>query len=389
MIKIVNVVGARPQFIKYFAVLQAIRKFNETYANTFNNILIHTGQHYDYKMSKIFFDELGINEPVYHLGVGSGSHGEQTAQIIQRVEVALKESKPDVVLVYGDTNSTLGTAISAVKLNIKVVHIESGLRSFNKCMAEEVNRILVDQVSTLLFCPSKTAVNNLESEGFKNILDGGKRTKLNNSLQIYNDMICPTDRNKAVVINVGDVMYDVLLRAVNIAQKKSTILQKLKLNSSEFYLLTLHRAETTDNIEKLNNIIAFINDNFIDEKIIFPMHPRIKKVFESYKHKLNFDIKFIEPLGYLDMLMLMKNSKLLMTDSGGMQKEAFWLKKPCITMRDETEWVETVESGWNVLYKDFKSSHIPTDKNLDCYGDGNASDRIVSYIKSYCDKSDL
>jgi UDP-N-acetylglucosamine 2-epimerase len=378
MIKIVNIVGARPQFIKYFPVSKAFEAANGQTGSMIKDILVHTGQHYDYAMSKVFFDEFGIKEPDYHLGVGSGSHGEQTGQVIQKVEEVILKEKPDIVLVYGDTNSTLGGAVAASKLHVPVAHVEAGLRSFNKYMPEEINRILTDNISALLFCPSKTAVNNLMHEGFKNVFNDGALIPLDYFFQ--SEPVIRADKNKPAVINVGDVMYDVLLFAIEIAKGKSRILEQLHLDPGDYCLLTIHRAENTDDQVRFEDIISFVNDISSDKRVIFPVHPRTKKVYETAKKKFADNINIIAPVGYFDILILLKNCALAMTDSGGMQKEAYWLKTPCITLRDETEWVETLESGWNVLGKDYKDSHKTSDMKGLCYGDGKAAERIVGSL---------
>jgi UDP-N-acetylglucosamine 2-epimerase (non-hydrolysing) len=310
--KISSVVGARPNFIKLAPVSRELRK-------EFDEIIIHTGQHYDYEMDKIFFDELGIPEPDYHLGVGSGTHGYQTGEMIKRVEEVLMKEKPDLVIVYGDTNTTLAGALAAVKLHIKVAHVEAGLRSFDKRMPEEINRVLVDHCSDILFCPTKTAVENLKREG---IVEG--------------------------VYLVGDVMVDILKECIEIAEKRSKILDELDLKPKDYYLATVHRAENTDDFERLKNIVeAFCEVG----NIVFPCHPRTEKRLKEYGlwNKLTKNVKVIKPVGYLDMLILEKNAKKIITDSGGVQKEAYILKVPCITLRETTEWIETVEDGWNIL----------------------------------------
>ena len=378
--KIANIVGARPQFIKYFPVSEAIKHFRNTSGMVVQDVLIHTGQHYDYSMSKIFFDEFGIREPDYHLGAGSGSHGEQTGLILQRVEDVLLKEKPDIVVVYGDTNSTLGGALAASKLHIPVAHVEAGLRSYNKHMPEEINRVLTDHCSSLLLCPTKNAVENLRKEGFGNILNNGKL--VDNYSHLTSHVSHP------VVINVGDAMYDVLLTALEIAAKKSKILECLNLHEKGYYTLTIHRAENTDNQESFERIINFVNDASAGNPVIFPAHPRTKKIFGVIGKKFAGNIKIIEPLGYFDMVWLLKNSALALTDSGGLQKEAYWLKVPCITLRDETEWIETVQSGWNILYKDYKESHSPKyDDNY--YGDGKSAERIVNVLSEWLSSKNL
>ncbi len=377
--KMTHIVGARPQFIKYFPVSEAIKKFNRhNPEKCIQDVLVHTGQHYDYNMSKIFFDKFGIKEPGYHLGVGSGTHGEQTGKIIQQAEKVLLKERPDLIVVYGDTNSTLGGALAAAKPHIPIAHVEAGLRSFNKAMPEEINRILVDHMSTFLLCPSKTAVKNLTDEGFRNLFNDGKFFPLNYFTEGKDVKDINKDYGNSFVMNVGDVMYDVLLYAIDIAEKESVILEQLQLVSGNYYLLTLHRAENIDHVERLEEIIGFVNDLSKDKTVIFPIHPRTKKIYRDAKRRFTENVNKIEPMDYFDLLMLLKNSDLVMTDSGGLQKEAYWLEIPCITMRNETEWVETIKSSWNVLYKDYNGSHNPTDVNGTDYGDGKAAERIVS-----------
>ena len=371
MLKVVNIVGARPQFIKYFPISSALEKITPTNSKvSVKDILVHTGQHYDYAMSKIFFDELGIKEPDYHLEVGSGLHGRQTGLMLQKIEELLLKEKPHIVIVYGDTNSTLAGALAASKLHIPIAHIEAGLRSFNKYMPEETNRILTDHTSTILFCPNQTAIDNLVKEGFKRVL----------SFKEIKDNI-KIDINNPFIINVGDVMYDTLLHAIKIAEKQSTILETLNILNHDYCVLTIHRADSTEIPEKLKEIVSFVNNISAGKTVIFPMHPRWKKIYEQYKIMFSDNIKIIEPLGYFDNIILLKNSSLVMTDSGGVQKEAFWLKVPCITLRDETEWVETISLGWNILYKDYKNTNkLSQNGNTNCYGDGTASEKIATLI---------
>lgn len=348
--KIITVVGARPQFIKAAPVSREIRK-------EFDEVLIHTGQHYDENMSKIFFDELQIPMPDYNLQIGSLGHGKMTGEMLGKLEDIYLKEKPDCVLVYGDTNSTLAGALAASKLLIPVIHVEAGLRSFNKNMPEEQNRILTDNLSKLLLVPTKEAEINLENEGFK---DG--------------------------IHNIGDVMYDAVLMFKERSKEKEYMLNEIGVSKENYILTTIHRAENTNDINRLKNIIEALNES--NENIVLPLHPRTKKFIEDYNLKLNDNIKVIEPVGYLEMLMLENNSKKIVTDSGGVQKEAYFMKKPCITMRDETEWVETIKEGWNVLVGTNKEKILEKIKNFnpsndqkEIFGDGNASKKIIEIIK--------
>ena len=310
--KIASIIGTRPQFIKCAPISKELRKYHQ-------ELLIHTGQHYDFEMSKLFFDQLGIQEPDYNLGVGSGNQGEQTGKMLIEIEKVLLKEKPNFVLVFGDTNTTLAGALAASKLHIKVGHIEAGLRSFDRRMPEETNRVLTDHCSDLFFCPTETAVKILGTEGIE----------------------------KGVYLT-GDVMVDALKENIKIAEQKSMILDQLSLKQEEYYLATIHRPENTDAFEKLKSIVdAFC----VIEKIVFPCHPRTEKLLKQFGlwDMLTKKVKVMKPIGYLDMLMLEKNAKKILTDSGGVQKEAYILKVPCITLRENTEWVETIEDGWNVL----------------------------------------
>jgi len=379
--KIASIVGARPQFIKLAPLVRAIREHNKLKLKPkIEHLIIHTGQHYDYEMTKIFFDELGIPVPNHNLEVGSGTHGWQTGEMIKRAEAVLMTENPDWVVVYGDTNSTVAGALAAAKLHIPVAHIEAGLRSYNKKMPEEINRILADNCSNILFCPTENAVKNLKKEGFINIINNGKLVDLSsNKFPIISSRL-PT------VINVGDIMFDALIMNLSIAEKKSTILKKLNLKPNEYFLATVHRAENTDNPEKLKSIFEAFNkisrDNF---KIILPLHPRVKKQLYKKIHPSNY-LLILEPVSYLDMLVLEKHSRAILTDSGGVQKEAYFFHVPCISLREETEWVETVASGWNTLAGTDIEKIIYSVHNLKMgrstfkYGDGHVAKRIVNII---------
>ncbi|MGQ4276465.1 non-hydrolyzing UDP-N-acetylglucosamine 2-epimerase [Pseudidiomarina sp. E22-M8] len=332
MLKIVTIVGARPQFIKAAAVSRAIKDRNLAHAGaTIKEIIVHTGQHYDVNMSDIFFNEMKIPKPDYNLGIGGGTHGEMTGKQLQVIESILIDERPDAVLVYGDTNSTLSGALAASKLKIPVIHIEAGLRSNNMQMPEEINRILTDNLSTLLFCPSSASVHNLHSEGFN----------LRKHCKIY---------------NVGDVMHDAVKYYRVYSEKPKGLV------SSNFILLTFHRAENTDNLYNLKNIVNSINKLSEDIDIVIPLHPRTKKILENNNITINAEI--IPPVGYFQMLWLIENSKVVMTDSGGLQKEAYFLGKGCVTLRNETEWTELVEEGFNFL--------VGTEENAILAGVSNA-----------------
>ena len=348
-LKVVTVIGARPQFIKAAAVSRILRRYAW-------EIILHTGQHYDRNLSKVFFEELEIPYPDYNLGVGSGLHGSQTGEMLAKTEEVLINEQPDWVMVYGDTNSTLAGALAAAKLNIRIAHVEAGLRSFNRRMPEEVNRILTDHISDLLFCPSDVAVRNLKAEGIT------KNVKI-----------------------VGDVMADSLAFAVKKAIKKSTIIENLNLEPGHYLLVTLHRAENTDDANQLKSILEAFEE--IDELIVFPVHPRTMKAIKKFdleEYLESPSIKFIKPQGYLDMVQLEKNARMILTDSGGIQKEAYWLRIPCVTLRDETEWIETVQTGWNVLVGGDQSRIISAVQDFsiprahpELYGNGNAGEIIV------------
>jgi len=368
--KIVTVVGARPQFIKAAAVSRAIVRFNRGESpdsaipggSTINEIMVHTGQHYDDEMSAIFFRELDIPKPIYNLGVGSGSHGRQTGEVLAAIEPVLLQEKPDWVLVYGDTNSTLAGALASAKVHIPVAHVEAGLRSFNRAMPEEINRVLTDHISDLLFCPSQTAVNNLAREG----------------------------TTKGVHL-IGDVMYEALRFAADGAGSHSQILAQLGLKPKEFLLATVHRAENTDDPGPLANIMSALDWLAERESVVLPLHPRTRQRLRQYglmkRPSSGAGVKIIDPLGYLDMVAMEKSARLVLTDSGGMQKEAYWLGVPCVTLRDETEWVETVESGWNVItgtetsriIEKVSSFRIPG-KRPPLYGDNRVTEKIIRHL---------
>ena len=373
--KIVTIVGARPQFIKAAAVTRAIQRYNKRCPSKqkLQEILVHTGQHYDYLMDKVFFEELELPKPDYHLGVGSGSHARQTGIMLEKIEAVLQKEKPEVVMVYGDTNSTLSGALAAAKLNIPVAHVEAGLRSYNRTMPEEINRLLTDHLSAFLFCPTDQPVRNLLKEGIK-------------------------DGKGKIVKKVGDVMYDSILYYSKIAEKKSAILHGLNLvnpqsaiRNPQYYLATLHRAENTDDPRVLKSILKALNEIGRNTPVILPLHPRTKKMMGAYRlFPGSRRIRFIEPVSYLDMLTLEKNATAILTDSGGVQKEAYWFGVPCFTLREETEWVETVKSGWNVLVgiepKKIVREIIHLEKRrlskkgTGIFGDGKASEKIIQVL---------
>lgn len=350
-LKIVTVVGARPQFIKLALLSREIRKRHQ-------EILVHTGQHYDSNMSDIFFKELRLPLPDYNLGIIADSQGEQAGRMLTGIEKVLLKEKPDLVMVYGDTNSTLAGALAAVKLGIPLAHIEAGLRSYNRVMPEEINRVVADRVSEFLFCPTKTAVDNLKKEGIvKN------------------------------VFLVGDVMYDNLLYYLPIARKRSRILKKLNLEPGSYNVLTIHRAENTQDLKKLKKILMYIDN--LKVPTVFPIHPRTKNFLgSSFRPKKK--LRLISPVAYLDMLILEENARAIFTDSGGMQKEAYILKVPCFTLRQETEWLETLKHGCNHQVNIDRSGlsllkgryfKAKSQFNPKVYGDGHAARKIVRILE--------
>jgi UDP-GlcNAc3NAcA epimerase len=359
MKKIVTVVGARPQFIKAAIVSQQIRQ-----ENNLKEILVHTGQHYDTNMSRVFFEELGIPHIDYQLSVDPGSQGQQTGNMLANIEKVLIKEKPDWLLIYGDTNSTLAGALAAAKLHIPIAHVEAGLRSYNRKMPEEINRIIADQLAEIFFTPTQQARINLEKEGYA----------------LHR------------IVPVGDVMYDAALFYGEQARKRSNILEILSCKPKEYVLSTIHRAENTDNLDRLSSIFTTLKRLSQTMRIVMPLHPRTSKALEHHHPDLllNTGITLIDPVGFLDMIMLEKHASLIVTDSGGVQKEAFFYQVPCVTLRDETEWVETVELGWNTLVKPDNADEIYTaisqigDKNAINghfpYGNGDASNLIVQRL---------
>ena len=358
MIKIVTIVGARPQFIKASAVSSAIAR-----AGNLTELIVHTGQHYDASMSEVFFEELGIPKPSFNLGIGSGSHGAQTGAMLTAIEAVLVSERPDAVLVYGDTNSTLAGALAAVKLHVPIAHVEAGLRSFNTKMPEEINRVLTDRVSTLLFCPTLAATEHLRAEG---IVDG--------------------------VRHVGDVMFDVALRTADKAEKQSRFREDAALPDKAFVLATLHRAENTDDPRRLGAIIEGLSVIGRQWPVVFPVHPRTRKAMAAAGITPGGNLRLIDPVGFVDMVWLERHARLIVTDSGGVQKEAYFHRTPCVTVRTETEWTETVDAGWNCLADPGDAAAIrraaetmlePTTSRSEIaeYGTGDAAGRIVSALQ--------
>ena len=355
--KILHIVGARPQFIKLAPLCCAIKDYSASTSaaqdTPIQSIIVHTGQHYDYLMSKVFFDDLQIPEPAYNLEVGSDRHGRQTGLMMDRIEEVLIKENPDMVIVYGDTNSTLAGALAATKLHLPIAHIEAGLRSYNRRMPEEINRVLTDHISSLLLCPTKTAVLNLQKEGFSTILKKGNLLDASEKIPLPHPS--PSHDQRPIVANVGDIMYESVLLSLQNALKTSRILKSLNLqtNKNEFipYILcTIHRQENTDDQQKLQSILEALNEIADQEQpVIFPAHPRIKKLLGALDNSSLNNIRIINPVPYYDMLLLQNQAKIILTDSGGVQKEAFFLKRPCITLRDETEWIETVTAGMNIV----------------------------------------
>lgn len=359
--KVVTIIGARPQFIKSGAVSRSFIEYNQTSPKeSITEVIVHTGQHYDSNMSDVFFEQMDIPKPAYQLDINGLGHGAMTGQMLEEIEKVLLIEKPDWVMVYGDTNSTLAGALAASKLHIKLAHIEAGLRSFNMRMPEEVNRILTDRVSSVLFCPTDSAVQNLKNEG-------------------YNDL-------DIAIIKNGDVMMDASLMFSAFAKAPQ---EKIPSN---FILTTVHRAENTDDPERLNNIFKALNTISQETPVVLPLHPRTKSFIEKYDIQLGSNLHCIDPVGYVEMLYLLKNCSLVLTDSGGLQKEAYFFKKYCLTLRDETEWVELIDNGFNELVgadfetimTAFSNAHSKSpDFSLDLYGNGEASKKIIEGLLTH------
>ena len=342
-LRILTVVGARPQFVKAAPISRAIAARDDI-----TQILIHTGQHFDPGMSQVFFDELGLEPPRINLGIHGGGHGEMTGRMLAALERVIVEEQPDLVLVPGDTNSTLAGALAAAKLHVPLAHLEAGLRSFNRRMPEEINRVLTDHLSTLLLCPTETAVGNLRREG---IVDGAH--------------------------NVGDVMYDAALFAA--AAQHSPILECLGIAEHAYALATIHRAESTQDRETLGEILGYIRRQARDLTVVFPIHPRTSKQILAWELDLDGFLT-CDPLGYLDMHRLLRSAVTVFTDSGGLQKEAYFHRVPCVTLRDETEWGETIDAGWNRLWK--RPDYAPR-QEITVFGDGHAAEKAVELIVGF------
>lgn len=376
--KIITVVGARPQFVKAAAVSRAIAEHNASTGPgdiKITEIIIHTGQHFDENMSDIFFEEMEIPKPDYHLEINSLGHGAMTGRMLEKIEEVLVKEQPDWVLVYGDTNSTLAGALAAKKLHIRVAHVEAGLRSFNMRMPEEINRILTDRISDLLFCPTDTAVTNLGAEGIgisQQAAEGQPR-----------------------IVTTGDVMQDAALYYRDRAAEKSDLVARLELSAQPFALCTVHRAENTDDPARLNAIFTALAEISAEMPIVLPLHPRTRTKLAHCgmdPQRLPAGIRLLDPVGYFDMIQLLENARIVLTDSGGLQKEAFFFAKPCVTLRDETEWIELVEGGYNLLagadteqivvtFNRMLSSEPDYGRNL--YGGGQAVRSIIAALLGY------
>ncbi len=362
-VRIITVVGARPQFIKAAAVSRAVAAFNQAGGGArMEEKIVHTGQHYDEDLSRVFFEELEIPRPAVNLEVGSGPHGRQTGRMLERLEEVLLSDRPDWVVVYGDTNSTLAGALAAVKLHVPVAHVEAGLRSFDPGMPEEVNRVLADHVSSLLLCPTEAAEANLAREG---ITRGVRR--------------------------VGDVMYDSMLHNLGLARRRSDVLERLRLEPKSYYLATVHRAENTDDPSRLEAILSALGR--LPRPVVLPLHPRTRKALGAGAEATGPAVRLIGPVAYLDMLALEDGARIVLTDSGGMQKEAYWAGVPCVTLRERTEWVELLQTGCNRLagadpeailsaVADFEAGDaaLPPDRPGELYGDGRSAEKVVQAL---------
>jgi len=376
MITILTVIGARPQIIKAAALSRAIKN---RFSGKIREKILHTGQHYDDNMSQVFFDELGITMPDYNLHVGSGSHGEQTAKMIEGIERVLLNEHFDALVVFGDTNSTLAGAVAAAKLHVPVVHIEAGLRSFNMAMPEEQNRIVCDHLSSILFAPTETGINNLRNEGF------------------FNSPMLLANGKKREIYNSGDIMYDNSLFFAQLAQEKTSVLLDYGLSKDEYVLATIHRDNNTDNQDRLTAIFKALLQLAEERDVVLPLHPRTAKLLEKnlessvYERLKSSKIKILPPVSFLEMTALEQNSRIVLTDSGGVQKEAYYFQKPCVIMRPETEWVEIVEHGAGIV-ADASSDAIVkayydlTNRRIEfpqIFGDGRAAEFILERIVEY------
>ena len=369
-LKILTILGARPQFIKAATLSRAISLQNEKGNDTIQEVIVHTGQHYDSKMSDVFFDEMNIPHPDYRLECGNLNHGAMTGRMLEGIEELILKEKPDYVLVYGDTNSTLAGALAASKLHIPIAHVEAGLRSFNMAMPEEVNRILTDRVSSNLFCPTETAIENLKKEGFP---------------------FTTANRGTQKICNVGDVMYDATL-FYSKRVKNTVFLKNWKLSEKNYALCTVHRAENTDSPKPLISIITVLQEINKSLPVVLPLHPRTQNLLRNWgASKLLESLTILEPVSYLEMQRLEMGAKVILTDSGGMQKEAYFHGVPCITLREETEWVETVDLGWNQLAGANKerilnaynhSMNTVPKKIISVFGSGGAATKCVEYLLS-------
>lgn len=377
MKKILTIIGARPQIIKASALSRAIES---KYSDQLVQLIVHTGQHYDENMSNVFFEELGIPVPNYNLAVGSSSHATQTAKIMEGIESLIEKEKPDAVLVYGDTNSTIAASLAASKIGTPVIHVEAGLRSYNKSMPEEINRILCDHTSTLLFCPTKAGIKNLAKEGF----DLSDREK--------------ADIDHPIVYECGDIMFDNSMHFSQLSDEKSNVLEENDLKSEGYILVTIHRNTNTDDAENLNGIFSALIQiqETTNLDLVLPLHPRTRKMMDSLlkseitqKLKDNKAFKIIDPAGFLDIIALEKNSRMIITDSGGLQKEAFFFQKPCVILRPQTEWIEIVENGNAILTAADESKIIAATKELlskkdfsypNLFGDGKSAEFIAQKI---------
>ncbi|PIS37598.1 MAG: UDP-N-acetylglucosamine 2-epimerase (non-hydrolyzing) [Nitrospirae bacterium CG08_land_8_20_14_0_20_52_24] len=362
---ILSIIGARPQFIKAAVVSRAIAEHNSLSSGMHvEEVIVHTGQHYDTNMSEVFFEQMQIPKPKYNLGIGGGTHGAMTGSMLEKIEKVIFEEKPDAVIVYGDTNSTLAGALSAVKLHIPVGHVEAGLRSFNMRMPEEINRVLTDRISRWLFCPTETAVRNLAKEG----IPPDKKT------------------DEYMVRNVGDVMYDSALFYRKIAKPSAMIAGLIDQLRGAYYVATVHRAENTDDLERLDNIIGALDEISRETPVVLPLHPRTRKLLNNNSRTPRY-VHLLEPVSYFDMIELLTHCRGVFTDSGGMQKEAYFFAKPCATLRDETEWVELLESGFNVLTGADRDKILDAEKGMcmqrtscdsgSLFGNGDAGRKIV------------